>query len=92
MKQKHKMQARSCRKMVTAGFLESTDGYLFVRCGGKHFALSEQQRNTPNRRNCDQSVDNSADNRALPAENPANDVKLEKPDGAPIDAADDNQY
>ena len=55
------------------------------------FAATEQQRDAPCARQRDQRVDDPADDRGLPAEDPRHEVELEQPDGAPVDRPDNDE-
>ena len=65
--------------------------YCLVRGGKLNFPSAEQQGDTPSTAKGYQSVDDSADDGGLPAEDPRHDVKLEQTDGSPVDGADDHQ-
>ena len=53
--------------------------YLFVVLAG-----TEQEGNTPDSGQSDHGVDNTAEQRGLPAANPGYQVKLEQTDAAPV--------
>ena len=53
--------------------------------------IPEQKRNAPDGGNPYQRIDDTADDTALAAANPGDDIKLEDPDGSPVDPADDGQ-
>lgn len=55
------------------------------------FSGSEKKRNAPNARKSDKRVDNTADKSVLSAEDPRNDVELEKTDASPVKCADNSQ-
>ena len=59
--------------------------------GGDEGTLAEQQRNAPDARQRHQCVEDPADNCALPAENPGDDIELKQPDAAPVQRAQDDQ-
>jgi len=52
----------------------------------------EQKADTPYRRNTYEGIDNPRHYCVLPAENPRNKVKLEKPDKSPVDTSDYIKY
>ena len=53
--------------------------------------IAEQKRDTPQRGERDQNVDDPADNARLTSEEEADDVELKQTYAAPVDAADDQQ-
>lgn len=61
-----------------------------VGCG-QYFVFAEQERQAPDSRESNNCVDNTADNRALTAENPSHNIKLKKTDRAPVDCTDYNE-
>ena len=50
------------------------------------------QRNTPDTRQSHHCVDDSAEDRVLPTEDPSHKVKLKKPYTSPVQSADDGEY
>lgn len=74
------------------------DGDLFfsLPCYGPDFMfmmlimlIVEQKADAPKRRETDDYKYDSASDRELPAKNPGNNIKTEKPDRGPVEAADD---
>lgn len=63
----------------------SFNSVFFVCC------ISENKRNTPKTRQSNEDIDYSADNSCLSAEDPCNDIKLEKTDTAPVESTYDRQ-
>ena len=53
--------------------------------------VPEQEGNAPYGGDADECVDDAAQNGALPAEKPCDEIKLENADEAPVDAADDDE-
>ena len=53
--------------------------------------VPEQEGNAPYGGDADERVDDAAQNGALSAEKPCDEIKLENADEAPVDAADDDE-
>ena len=53
--------------------------------------LTEKQRDTPDCREGNENIDDSAHNAALTAADEADEVELENTDAAPVEAADNEQ-
>ena len=54
-------------------------------------SFSEEKGNAPDSRKCDDRVNDAAEQGVLSAEDPGDEVKLEKTDAAPVQSADDRQ-
>ncbi len=52
---------------------------------------AEEQRNTPNAGKTDKRIDDAADDTALSAEQPSNQIELKNTDQAPVQRTDDAQ-
>lgn len=63
---------------------------LFVK-SLEFFSRAEEERDTPNAREGDDGVDDTADEGILTAAEPRNYVKLEKTDATPVEGSDDGE-
>ena len=54
-------------------------------------SFAEEQRNAPNARECNDRINDTAEERLLAAEDPGDKVKLEKTDASPVERTDDRQ-
>ncbi len=54
-------------------------------------SIPEQEGDAPQSSQSDQCEDHTADSSSLATKQPANDIKLEDTDAAPVDGADDDQ-
>ena len=60
--------------------------------GDQDFVVPEQQRDTPDTGQRNNGKNDPADHSGLSAEDPADDIKLEQTDGAPVDRSYDTKY
>ena len=52
-------------------------------------SFAEEQRNAPNARECNDRVNDTAEESLLTAEDPSDDIKSEKSNASPVQGADD---
>ena len=82
-------QKRLCKRQSRIQYLRRgcvRNSRLFSRS-----RIPEQQRNAPRCGQRDQYIDDTAENGALPSEEPRHQVKAEDPDKTPVEPADDQQ-
>ena len=82
-------ESRTVRFMPSVLITGIVAGIMGASC--ENFIFPEQEGNTPDTGQRDHRVDDAADDGVLTAEEPWDYVKLEKPDGAPVDCSDDDK-